>query len=385
MRVALITDGIWPYVLGGMQKHSYYLCKYLARKQVQVDLFHFNQSNYAIEELAFFTEAERKYIRSFVLEFPEAKPIPGHYLRRSFKYSELVFERILPHLPEYHFIYSKGFSGWKLIHEKHRGKVQSAPIGVNFHGYEMFQTAPSFKIKLQQWLLLRNPVKQISREADMVFSYGGKITPIIQSLGVPDSKLFEMPSGVEEHVLVNNIRETGKRLSFLFLGRYERRKGIEELYEALHRLTDGASPLPFDVHVVGPIPDSLVLTMQGLHYHGEIRDPALLKSKLNACDILICPSWSEGMPNVILEAMANGLAVIATDVGATRVLVDNSCGWLLPNNEPAALARVLQTVNQTDRKQIDTLKQAALTKIREHFVWDVLIERFCKRFLHSPA
>ena len=58
MRIALITDGIWPYVLGGMQKHSYYLCKYLAQQNVYVDLYHFNQSNYDISKLEFFTEEE---------------------------------------------------------------------------------------------------------------------------------------------------------------------------------------------------------------------------------------------------------------------------------------------------------------------------------------
>ena len=42
MRVALITDGIYPYVIGGMQKHSFYIAKYLAKNRVYVDLFHFN-------------------------------------------------------------------------------------------------------------------------------------------------------------------------------------------------------------------------------------------------------------------------------------------------------------------------------------------------------
>ncbi len=58
MKVALVTDGIWPYVMGGMQKHSYYLCKYLAKKKIDVDLYHFNQSQLNIEALDVFTEEE---------------------------------------------------------------------------------------------------------------------------------------------------------------------------------------------------------------------------------------------------------------------------------------------------------------------------------------
>ncbi|MBK7816242.1 MAG: glycosyltransferase [Sphingobacteriaceae bacterium] len=40
---------------------------------------------------------------------------------------------------------------------------------------------------------------------------------------------------------------------------------------------------------------------------------------MRACDVLICPSFSEGFPNVILEAMSNGLAVAATNVGAVEL------------------------------------------------------------------
>lgn len=59
MRIALITDGIAPYVLGGMQKHSYYLAKYFAKNKVYVDLVHYNDSNYNIVDLEFFSEEEK--------------------------------------------------------------------------------------------------------------------------------------------------------------------------------------------------------------------------------------------------------------------------------------------------------------------------------------
>jgi hypothetical protein len=55
MQIALITDGIWPYVMGGMQKHSYYLCKYLAQNKVNIHLFHYNNSNYYFFIIIFFS------------------------------------------------------------------------------------------------------------------------------------------------------------------------------------------------------------------------------------------------------------------------------------------------------------------------------------------
>src|SRR5215207_7289206 len=133
MRIALITDGIWPYVLGGMQKHSFYLCKYLAKNQVQVDLVHFNNSQYDIGKLEFFTEEEKKYIRSVVVDFPPPGKWPGHYIRRSHAHSKLVFGAIKDELDKYDFIYTKGFTGWYLIDQKKQGKIKCCRIGVKFH------------------------------------------------------------------------------------------------------------------------------------------------------------------------------------------------------------------------------------------------------------
>ncbi|MDP1800419.1 MAG: glycosyltransferase family 1 protein, partial [Bacteroidota bacterium] len=118
MQIALITDGIWPYVLGGMQKHSYYLCKYLAQKKVNVDLYHFNQSSYDISKLEFFTEEEKQFITSTVVDFPKAGTLPGHYIRNSYAHSKLIFEAIKDKLQSYDFIYTKGFTGWYLIEQK---------------------------------------------------------------------------------------------------------------------------------------------------------------------------------------------------------------------------------------------------------------------------
>ena len=88
MRIALLTDGISPYVLGGMQRHSFYLAKYFAKNKIYVDLFHFNQSSLNIELLDCFNDDEKIYINSFVIPFPKLGKLPGHYIRESKKYSD---------------------------------------------------------------------------------------------------------------------------------------------------------------------------------------------------------------------------------------------------------------------------------------------------------
>lgn len=371
MRIALITDGIWPYVLGGMQKHSYYLCKYLAANKIQVDLFHFNRSTYDISKLEFFSEEEKKYIRSVIVDFPISSKLPGHYIRNSKLHSKLIYEAIKTDLSSYDFIYTKGFTGWYLIEQKKSGKIKCGPIGVKFHGYEMFQKMPGPKAYLDSLLLLRKPVKYITRNADKVFSYGGKVTDIIRKLGVEDKKIIEIPSGVEESVLIQQIIPSSQKIRFLYLGRYERRKGIEELNKALKSMKRN----DFEFHFVGPIPEEKKVKANHIIYHGEIRDKAKLSTVIQSCQVLVCPSWSEGLPNVILEAMANGLAVIATDVGATGVLVNHENGILLDDSQPTSIVTAMNRMLDLSPSEIEKKRSSSLTKIKREFTWEILVKK----------
>lgn len=384
MRVALITDGIWPYVLGGMQKHSYYICKYLTKNRVNVDLFHFNQSNYDISKLEFFTEEEKSFINSFIIDFPKSLPFPGHYIYNSQRHSKLIFDAIKDKIGIYDFIYTKGFTGWHLIQQKYKGNIKCAPIGVKFHGYEMFQKPPDARTKIQHLLLLRKPVRSISQKADVVFSYGGKITDIIKSIGVQGNKIFELPSGVEQSSLTEQINPVSDKIRFLFLGRYERRKGIEELNTAIRQILSEGKLNTAEFNFIGPIPEDKRLEHPQLIYHGEIRSKEGLQLLIRKCDVLICPSWSEGLPNVILEAMANGLTVIATDVGATNVVVSDSTGWLLSQPDPQEIKTAIEKVVNMTSAELDEKKQNALNRIRKDFTWEQLIEKFITGVLGSP-
>ncbi|MFO0320887.1 MAG: glycosyltransferase family 4 protein [Bacteroidota bacterium] len=366
MKVALITDGISPYVLGGMQKHSFYLAKYFARNKIQVDLFHFNNSSLDINTLEIFTEEEKKYIHSTVIKFPTSFRFPGHYLFNSYRYACLIFKLIKNNLSEYNFIYTKGFTGWKLISEKQKGKIKCCKIGVNFHGYEMYQIAPDLKTKIQQFIL-KPIVKKISKGADLVFSYGGKISEIIKHIGVNQSQIIEIPSGVESEFISKSFStRSAKIIKFVFLGRAERRKGIQELNNAIKSLIE--KKLNFKFEFIGPIPDELRIKNQNIFYHGEIREASKIRELLFNNDVLVCASWSEGFPNVILEAMSCGLAVIATDVGAVSAMVSHNNGWLI---EPSAIKQLINTlIIAMNDPYLDSKKQTSLNLIKNRFNWD---------------
>lgn len=376
MHVALVTDGITPYVIGGMQKHSFYLAKYLAKNKVYVDLFHFNDSELDITALDCFSAEEKAYIRSVVLEFPKSGGFPGHYILASWNYSKLVYEALLPRIDRYDFIYTKGFTGWKLMNQKSGNKISCAPVGVKFHGYEMFQIPPDFKTKLQHYML-RPFVKRISRRADKVFSYGGQVTDIIRRIGVKGSKIVEIPSGTERDMIAGDIaRHEAGPVRFVFMGRFERRKGVPELNEAIGRLI--AEQIPFHFDFIGPIPEASRIADPAVIYHGELRDFSKIQKILQGSDVLVCPSWSEGFPNVILEAMANGLAVIATNVGAVAAMVDERNGWILKPGDISALTQALKMATTTPTPALNLKKQASLERMRTRFNWDSIYEQLAQ-------
>jgi len=366
MRIALLTDGIYPYVLGGMQKHSYYLAKYLAKSQVLVDLYHTGSSEANTTELQGFSEEELAFITPYYVPFPSVSKLPGHYVLESYLYSEQVY-KLLKDKEPVNFIYAQGFAGWKMIVEKKKG-IPLPGIGVNFHGVEMFQPPPNFNVKLQH-LLLKAPVKYILKNADYVFSLGGKLTIIQDKLTF--KKILEIPIGIEKHWLEEStLIEKDKIRKFVFIGRYERRKGVEELQEVINELS---KKYAFSFNFIGPIPADKQLKFEHVKYLGLIKDENEIKQILQSSDVLVCPSYSEGMPTVILEAMACGLAVLATDVGAVGLLVQEETGWLIPAGNKAALSDAFVQAITCDEMVLDSKKINARNLIKEKYTWEKVI------------
>ena len=82
----------------------------------------------------------------------------------------------------------------------------------------------------------------------------------------------------------------------------------------------------------------------------------------------MCPSYSEGMPNVILEAMSRGLAIMATDVGAVRLLVSEDNGILLNNCNEILIRKAISKFILMDRKLILNMKENSIQIIKENFL-----------------
>jgi glycosyltransferase involved in cell wall biosynthesis len=141
-------------------------------------------------------------------------------------------------------------------------------------------------------------------------------------------------------------------LALLAVGRLVEKKGFHVLLEAAARLR-----APFRLRIVGEGPERARLAeaveRRGLAASVELAGAlthAELPAEYAAADVVVAPSLADatgdrdGLPNVVLEAMASGLPVVGGDVGALATALDGETGLLVAPGDAAALAGALDVL-----------------------------------------
>jgi glycosyltransferase involved in cell wall biosynthesis len=175
-----------------------------------------------------------------------------------------------------------------------------------------------------------------------------------RTTGVPRERITTVPNAVDTDRYPATVdREQVRRdlglapqdRVLIAVGTFKRQKGHAVLLDAFTRIAPGRP----DVHLLlvgdGDLRPEIERRVAELglgapvHLLGSRRDvPALLA----ASDGAVLPSLWEGMSNALVEAMASGLPVVATDVsGTNQVMVDGRTGWLVPPGEDAPLAAAI--------------------------------------------
>ncbi|MFD1553490.1 glycosyltransferase family 1 protein [Putridiphycobacter roseus] len=369
MNILFLTDGITPYVTGGMQKHSMILVRLLLDRNIKVTLVHCGNtgaSSFEENVAEQFTAAQNNLLHIQFIPFLAKGKLPGHYIIENKAYSKAIFHKYEAQLDQFDFVYAQGFTGWEFVNQPIQPKVL-----VNFHGFEMFQIAANPKVQLEH-AMLRPVVKRLCKKADYVYSFGAKIDDILLKIGLAPQKILDQSNGIESKWIKPNISKNNLPLKFIFIGRNERRKGIEELTQALLNISNN-NIFNFSFTFIGPIPPNKILTNKNVEYLGEIKNPHVIQEHLSNADVLLCPSYAEGMPTVILEAMANGLAIIGTDVGATAKMIQHN-GLVIPDSSPESIQNAMVSMIQMPVEELTAFKKQSLKLVKEQFVWEKIAD-----------
>lgn len=193
--------------------------------------------------------------------------------------------------------------------------------------------------------------------------------------------------GVNVHLVPNfivyddvNISLSDRTIDFVFIGHVSKEKGIYELiesYKKFRNFNDFTSKL----HILGSYNESIKTYIHNElggnvvllgHSSKEIVKDYLLRSKF-----LVLPSYSEGFPNVILEAFMYGAVVLASDVGnISDILSDykgRKCGYLVEPRDANSLLEAMQSA--MNDYEIQNIKEAARLKLTEKYTSEIVLEQ----------
>ena len=140
------------------------------------------------------------------------------------------------------------------------------------------------------------------------------------------------------------LRET----VFGYAARVEEGKGPLVLLEALAELKRGGAPAVVRLAGAGPqLPEAKALARalglrDSCEFVGFYMKPAGRSAFMRSLDVFVLPSLAEGTPNSVIEAMAHGLPVIASEVGGIPDLLSADAGILIPPGDAAALAGAMR-------------------------------------------
>jgi glycosyltransferase involved in cell wall biosynthesis len=185
---------------------------------------------------------------------------------------------------------------------------------------------------------------------------------------------------------VRRIRHTPLRL--LFIGRLVREKGLLDLLDALElvpqaELSIAGGRLSTDRDDVEPeirARMSAPALAGRVHLLGVLPRQSL-RQRVHESDVLVLPSYREGVPRSLIEGLASGLPGVATQVRGCRELIEHGRnGFLVPPRDVAALAGALHTMAEMPDEQYDRMGRAAHTSAsadhRESAVIDRLLAAY---------
>lgn len=365
--VAIATGGVFPEAVGGSQRHTRLLVEHLARMPgIQLHLLH-------------------PHAKSLFAECPNVheihvKRVPSRiqYIFECYNYSKRIATAIEA-LPSDTVIYGQCTAVWAGI-PRFRDRFVLNP-----HGLEPYQT-----LTTREWINytpMRLAHNWMFRQSRHIVSLGGRLTGIIKRRAHPDAAIHVIPNAVDLPAVAQPKDFSGV-CRLLFVGRHFANKGIPDLLAAMRLLSETPyrNKVRLDLVGDGPLMEPLRREFESpfIAFHGRQGD-AFLEEKLREANLFVFPTLFEGMPTVVMEAMAHGTPIAVTDTGATMDLLDDEVGFLLEKHNPAQIAETIMRFIDLSEGKRSVMGAAARRKIEGRFTWPVVAQQHLNLFTRIAA
>ena len=260
-----------------------------------------------------------------------------------------------------------GFSGIGLALEDALDLLDGIPLVVSCRGTEELVHCALDEARAER-------IGALLRRAARVHCVADAVADAVVAMGVERSSIRVIRPAVDVEAWAGGPRPAPHapwRLATTT--RLVTRKGAEDLLAAMAMLVEGGLDVQLTVMGDGPERDDLRLRALRLGLGDRVDwagvvAPERIRSVLAATHLYVSASWSEGISNGVLEAMAGGVPVVSTEVGGMReVITPGEDGWLAPACRPDRLAEVIAgALSAPDR--LASVAAAGRARVRTGFV-----------------
>lgn len=267
-------------------------------------------------------------------------------------------------------------SGPIALHLKHKYKL---PYVVRFGGGDIPGAQKRFKYV---YMILAPIIRKIWREADALIANSDGLKQ--RALGFEDKySVSIIENGVDNQFFVPVERTKCEEIKILFVSRLIEGKGLQFIIPHLKEVQEKVhSQCSQSIRLVivgdGPYRNALEQlvettgTQDLVSFEGR-KDKQQVREYYQAADMFILPSLSEGMPNVVLEAMASGLPILMTPCEGSKELVTDN-GFICSHDEMAEKIILLCT----DEALRLSMGQKSLRNVEDNFQWESIGKRYLK-------
>ena len=213
-------------------------------------------------------------------------------------------------------------------------------------------------------------VVNMSKNAKGILSVSQALANKMITLGINANKIEVIYNGVDHHKFNVQTQRPYKNHYLLFVGNLKHDKGVMELLTGFAQISQQHP----DLHLVYAGNGVMMASLQSQTAQLKITDRVKFLGNINHgdvpqwlshCQALVLPSYHEGVPNVLLEAMACGKPVIATNVGGIPEIIDESiCGHLIPPENSHAVASAITALFEKNWSEV------AIKQYSQQFSWE---------------
>ena len=266
------------------------------------------------------------------------------------------------------------------------------PSIVTFHGcwkteskmYDKITDIYSLYVRIFNKFFARDEMNSI-KNTDKITTVSYKVANDLSTFYEVDiNEITVVRNGVDIHLFKPNHKINREEFSILYTGRLVYRKGLIDLVKSAEYVCNEYPGASFILTGNGALRPTLEKMVQDLglenncSFLGFIAQDELIRH-YQADTIYVLTSYYEGLPTTILEAMACGIPVVATDIpGTNDAVVDGETGILVPPKNPKALADgIIKLLG--DENLREKMGEAGRKRVEKEFSWDIV----CKRVLNA--